>query len=94
MKKRFSEEQVIGFLREAETGIPVAEFHRKHAFSDAKRLKERETENTRLNERWLTSLQHARIVIDGWRCEHNEERPKQSLGGLISTAYAKTLIQK
>lgn len=25
MKKRFTEEQIIGFLREAEAGIPVAE---------------------------------------------------------------------
>lgn len=35
MKKRFTEEQIIGFLREAETGIPVAELCRKHAFSEA-----------------------------------------------------------
>ena len=39
MKKRFTEEQIIGFLREAEAGMPVAELCRKHAFSDAKRLK-------------------------------------------------------
>lgn len=67
MKKRFSEEQIIGFLREAEAGMPVAELCRKHAFSeasyylwrskfggmsvsDAKRLKELEAENTRLNQ--------------------------------------------
>jgi hypothetical protein len=25
VKKRFTEEQIIGFLREAETGLPVAE---------------------------------------------------------------------
>lgn len=35
MKKRFSEEQIIGFLREAEAGIPVKELCRKHGFSDA-----------------------------------------------------------
>ena len=35
MKKRFSEEQIIGFLREAEAGLPIAELCRKHAFSEA-----------------------------------------------------------
>ena len=35
MKKRFTEEQIIGFLREAEAGMPVAELCRKHAFSEA-----------------------------------------------------------
>ena len=65
MKKRFSEEQIIGFLREAESGRPVAELCRRHGFSeasyylwrskfggmsvsDAKRLKELESENARL----------------------------------------------
>ncbi len=65
MKKRFTEEQIIGFLREAEAGLPVAELCRRHGFSeasfylwrskfggmnvsDAKRLKELETENARL----------------------------------------------
>ena len=35
MKKRFSEEQIIGFLKEADAGIPVKELCRKHGFSDA-----------------------------------------------------------
>lgn len=35
MNKRFSEEQIIGFLREAETGLKVAELCRRHGFSDA-----------------------------------------------------------
>ena len=65
MKKRFSEEQIIGFLREAEAGLPVKELCRRHGFSEAsyylwrskfggmnvseaKRLKELESENARL----------------------------------------------
>jgi len=64
VKKRFTEEQIIGFLREAEAGLAVAELCRGYGFSeasyylwrskfggmnvsDAKRLKELETENGR-----------------------------------------------
>lgn len=35
MKKRFSEEQIIGFLRETEAGMPVKELCRRHGFSEA-----------------------------------------------------------
>ena len=65
MKKRYTEEQIIGFLREADVGVPIVELCRRHGFSeasfylwrnkfggmsvsDAKRLKELETENGRL----------------------------------------------
>ena len=34
-KKRFTEQQIIGFLREAEAGIAVKDLCRKHGFSDA-----------------------------------------------------------
>lgn len=34
-KKRFTEQQIIGFLKEAEAGVPVKEVCRKHGFSDA-----------------------------------------------------------
>ena len=34
MKKRFSEEQIIGFLREAEGGLPVKDLCRRHGFSE------------------------------------------------------------
>ena len=35
MKKRFSEAQVVGFLREADAGLPVKELCRRHGFSEA-----------------------------------------------------------
>ena len=35
MKKRFSEAQIIGFLREAEAGLPVKDLCRRHGFSEA-----------------------------------------------------------
>ncbi len=34
-KSRFSEEQIIGFIKEAEAGMPVVELCRRHGFSDA-----------------------------------------------------------
>jgi len=34
MKKRFSDEQIIGFLREAEAGLPIKELCRRHGFSE------------------------------------------------------------
>jgi putative transposase len=35
VKKRFTEEQIIGFLREAEAGLAVGELCRRHGFSEA-----------------------------------------------------------
>ncbi|PWV58318.1 hypothetical protein C7443_1209 [Plasticicumulans acidivorans] len=35
MKKRFTEEQVVGSLRETEVGMPVAELCCNDAFSEA-----------------------------------------------------------
>lgn len=34
LKKRFSEEQIIGFLQQAEAGISVKELCRQYGFSD------------------------------------------------------------
>jgi putative transposase len=64
-KSRFTEEQIIGFLRQAEAGMPIKELCRTSGFSDAtfykwrskyggmeatdaKRLKELESENAKL----------------------------------------------
>ena len=35
MKKRFTDEQIIGFLREAEAGLAVKDLCRRHGFSEA-----------------------------------------------------------
>ena len=84
MKKRFSEEQIIGFLREAEAGLPVAELCRRHGFSeasyylwrnkfggmsvsDAKRLKELETENARLKRLLAESLLENEVTKEALR---------------------------
>ena len=64
-KSRYSEEQIIGFLKQADAGMPIQELCRKVGFSDAtfykwrakfggmdvsdaKRLKELESENAKL----------------------------------------------
>jgi putative transposase len=47
-----------------------------------------------LNEHWFMSLAHARAVIEAWRQEYNEERPKRSLGGLTPAQYAKQLAER
>ena len=35
MKKRYSDEQIIGVLKQAAAGTPIKELCRKHGFSDA-----------------------------------------------------------
>lgn len=47
-----------------------------------------------LNEHWFTSLEHAQRVIEAWRREYNEERPKKQLGGLTPTQHAEQLRKK
>ena len=44
-----------------------------------------------LNEHWFTSLLQARTVIETWRREYNDERPKKVLGGLTPSDYASQL---
>lgn len=44
-----------------------------------------------LNEHWFTSLLQARTLIETWRREYNEERPKKALGGLTPADYARQL---
>lgn len=76
-KSRYTEEQIIGFLKQAESGMPVAELCRKEGFNDAafykwrakyggmevtdaRRLKELESENTKLKK----LLAEAHLDID------------------------------
>jgi putative transposase len=47
-----------------------------------------------LERAWFTSLAHAQVVIESWRREYNEERPKKALSGLTPAAYAKQLAMK
>lgn len=84
MKKRFSEEQIIGFLREAEAGLAVKELCRRHGFSeasyylwrskfggmsvsDARRLKELESENVRLKKLLAESILENEVTREALR---------------------------
>jgi putative transposase len=79
MKNRYTEEQIIGFLREADAGLPV-EHCRKHGFSepsdyawkakfggmnasDAQRLKALEAENGKLKRLLANSM----LEVDAMR---------------------------
>lgn len=44
-----------------------------------------------LNEHWFMSVTHARVLIEKWRRDYNEHRPKKSLGGLPPARYARLL---
>jgi putative transposase len=46
-----------------------------------------------LNEHWFTNLLQARTIIETWRREYNEERPKKALGGMTPSDYAKQLAK-
>lgn len=47
-----------------------------------------------LNEHWFLNLAHAQAIIEAWRREYNEERPKKALGGLTPATYARQLAEK
>ena len=47
-----------------------------------------------LNEHWFPNLMQARALIEAWRREYNEERPKKGLNGLTPAAYAQQLAAK
>ena len=47
-----------------------------------------------LNEHWFINLTHAQDIIEDWRRDYNEERPKKGLGGLTPVQYAKQLSEK
>ncbi len=47
-----------------------------------------------LNEHGFLNLDHARVIIEAWRREYNEERPKKALNGLTPAEYARQLTAK
>ena len=47
-----------------------------------------------LNENWFLNLHHAQVLIEAWKKEYNEERPKKALDGMTPAAYARQLAMK
>lgn len=47
-----------------------------------------------LNEHWFLNLTHAQTLVETWRREYNEDRPKKALGGLTPAAYARQLAER
>ena len=86
-KSRFTDEQIIGFLKQVEGGVPVKELCRKHSFSDAtfykwrsrlggrdvseaRRLREIESENTKLKKllaEAMLDIESLKVVARGKR---------------------------
>ena len=86
-KSRFTDEQIIGFLKQVEGGVPVKDLCRKHGFSDAtfykwrsrfggmdvseaKRLRELESENTKLKKllaEAMLDIESLKVVARGKR---------------------------
>ena len=79
--KRFTEEQIIGILKQAQAGMKIVDLCRMHGISDAtfynwrskyggmevsdaKRLKELETENRRLKQMLADSMLEIRAIKD------------------------------
>ena len=79
--KRFTEEQIIGILKQAQAGLKVVDLCRTHGISDAtfynwrskyggmevsdaKRLKELETENKRLKQMLADAMLENKAIKD------------------------------
>ena len=113
MKKRFTEAQIIGFLREAEAGLPVKDLCRRHGFSeasyylwrskfggmsvsDAKRLKELETENGRLKKLLAESqleieVTRVALLFSDLSINASHSRPRVSNDNPFSESQFRTL---
>ncbi len=93
-RSRFTEQQIIGLLREQEAGGATADVCRRHGISPAKfyKWKARYGRLQVSEARWLRVLEaeEARLkklladamrVLAAWRLDYNEARPHSSLAG-------------
>jgi transposase InsO family protein len=76
--KRFTEEQIIRILQEADAGLSMADVCRKHNCESFNSI----FRTTCLDCRLFCSMTEARVVIINWLEEYNTIRPHGSLGGM------------
>ncbi len=80
-KSRFSEEQIIGILKEAEAGRAVKDLCRDHGVSQ-------ETFYRWRRKFGGMEVSDARRIIEAWRRDYNEVRPHSALGNLTPRDFA------
>jgi hypothetical protein len=82
-KRRYTEKQIVGILKESEAGLATGELCRKHGISYHGKFRE-ECQN----EHWFLTLADARQTIESWRLDYNRVRPHSSLGYLTPEEFA------
>ena len=83
-KKRFSVEQMVGVLKQAEVGVPVAEVIRKAGISEQTFYRWK----AKYAGHWFLDLKEARRLIEAWRREYNDSRPHASLDDRTPSEFA------
>ena len=86
-RSRFTEEQIIGELREQEAGMKTADVCRRHGISSATLYAWKAkfggmdvSEAKLLNAHWFLSLADAREKMEAWLKDYNEDRPHGAIG--------------
>ncbi len=103
MKKRFPEEKIISFLREADAGMPIKDLCRRHGFSEASYYLWRGkfggmdvSDAKRLKALEAENAKLKKLLAEAMleREVTREERSKKALGGLTPAAYARQLAER
>lgn len=96
-RSRFTEEQIIGFIRQAEAGLPIKKLCRKCGFSggtfyewrakygdmdvtDAKRVRELESENAKLKRQLAEAHLDIRAINRLWGKARSAGQAQSGLG--------------
>jgi len=85
-RKRFSVEQIVAVLKQAELGMPVADVIRQMEISEQTNASLRDE---CVNLHWFETLDEARVIIEAWRIDYNESRPHMALNGVPPGEYAR-----
>src|SRR3546814_2570408 len=95
-KSRFSEEQIIGMLREHDAGVKTAEICRKYGISDATFYKYK----ARFGGMTVSDGRRANSISSVWRlrhqgeCQFRSEEHTSELQSLMRISYAVFCLKK